>query len=85
MTRNRLRMSGLLLTFLVSVGLLSAGTVSPVAAQKGVFKTKARQAILIDGQSGSILFSHNADEQRPPASMSKLMTLVLIFKALKSE
>ncbi|MGI9475584.1 MAG: D-alanyl-D-alanine carboxypeptidase family protein [Hyphomicrobiaceae bacterium] len=54
------------------------------SADKGGFTTKARQAILVDGQSGSILFSHNPDVRRPPASMSKLMTLALIFKALKA-
>lgn len=85
MKRNRLRKSGLLLTTWVSVGLLLMGLASPALAQKGVFKTNAQQAILIDGQSGSILFSHNADVQRPPASMSKLMTLLLIFKALKAK
>ena len=52
---------------------------------KGVFKTKAKQAILIDAQSGSILFAHNPDERRPPASMSKLMTLAVVFAALRSK
>jgi D-alanyl-D-alanine carboxypeptidase (penicillin-binding protein 5/6) len=55
------------------------------AAEDGGFKTKALQAILVDGQSGSILFSHEPDVRRPPASMSKLMTLTLIFKALKAK
>ncbi len=50
-----------------------------------VFKTKAKQAILIDAASGAILFQHNADQLAPPASMSKLMTMAVVFKALKEE
>ena len=46
--------------------------------------TKARQAILMDADSGAVLFQHNADEMAPPASMSKLMTIAIVFKALKS-
>ena len=46
--------------------------------------TKARQAILMDADSGAVLFQHNADEMVPPASMSKLMTMAVVFKALKS-
>ena len=46
--------------------------------------TKARQAILMDADSGAVLFQHKADELMHPASMSKLMTLAVVFKALKS-
>ena len=67
---------------LVVTAMLSPGRAS---ADKGAFKTKAQQALLIDGQSGSILYAHNADERRPPASMSKLMTLAIIFRALKEK
>ena len=68
-------------------GLALAGTANvkaqaPAAAE---FATKARQAILVDADSGAVLFQHNADERMSPASMSKLMTLAVLFKALKSE
>jgi D-alanyl-D-alanine carboxypeptidase (penicillin-binding protein 5/6) len=45
--------------------------------------TRAKQAILMDANTGAILFQHNADELAPPASMSKLMTLAVIFRGLK--
>jgi serine-type D-Ala-D-Ala carboxypeptidase (penicillin-binding protein 5/6) len=38
------------------------------------FQTAAPTAILIDGESGSVLFEKNADALLPPASLSKLMT-----------
>lgn len=61
----------------------------PAAAQsaqaaQAELTTKAKQAILMDADSGAVLFQHKADELMHPASMSKLMTLAIAFKALKS-
>jgi D-alanyl-D-alanine carboxypeptidase (penicillin-binding protein 5/6) len=69
--------AGLALAFL----LLSGGR--GLAQQSGEFTTKARNAILMDATSGAILFQQNADQLAPPASMSKLMTLAVLFKAIK--
>jgi D-alanyl-D-alanine carboxypeptidase (penicillin-binding protein 5/6) len=60
-----------------------AQTPSAAASQAEV-TTKARQAILMDADSGAILFQYKADDLMAPASMSKLMTLAVIFKALKT-
>lgn len=38
----------------------------------------------MDAESGAILFQHNADQPAAPASMSKLMTLAVAFRAIKS-
>ena len=54
---------------------------TPAVAQD--FSTKAKQAILMDAGNGSILFQKNADELMPPASMAKLMTMEVVFNALK--
>lgn len=45
--------------------------------------TPARQAVLLDTSTGSILFEKDADTAFPPASMSKLMTVYLAFDAIK--
>lgn len=55
---------------------------TPPALAQGV-ETPARQAILMDVQSGTTLFEKNADQLMPPASMSKLMTIYMIFDRLK--
>lgn len=68
---------------LLALPLLLLQGAHPVAAQ-GDIVTKARQAILMDADTGAVLFQHNADELTPPASMSKLMTLAVIFRALKT-
>lgn len=39
-------------------------------------------AVLLEGSTGSILYEKDKDEQRFPASITKIMTLVLIFEAL---
>ena len=78
--------SWLLTCWIWAVAVLASGPWFDSAAasnSKGGFETEAEQAILIDAQSGATLFAHNADEARPPASMSKLMTLTMVFKALK--
>lgn len=48
------------------------------------FSTKARNAIVMDANSGAIMYQVKADEPIAPASMSKLMTLAVVFKALKA-
>ncbi len=45
--------------------------------------TGAEHAILMDGDTGQILWQKDADTPMPPASMSKLMTLELLFQRLK--
>jgi len=47
------------------------------------FDTQARAAWVYDLQTGTVLLSKNADEPLPPASMSKLMTINMLFEALK--
>lgn len=48
------------------------------------FETRATHAVIMDFESGDILYSKNAEEPMPPASMSKLMTALMVFEALES-
>ncbi len=48
------------------------------------FQTSAKQAILIDFDTGSVLYEKNADEPMFPASMTKIMTSVLAFDELRA-
>ncbi|MBV9970903.1 MAG: SPOR domain-containing protein [Xanthobacteraceae bacterium] len=41
-------------------------------------------AIVVDGNSGNVLHSANADELRHPASLTKIMTLYLLFERLET-
>ena len=49
------------------------------------FDTTAKSAIVYDETTKSILFEKYADKPLPPASMSKLMTLLLTFEALEEK
>jgi len=57
---------------------------APPPAQAEQFATEARNAILVDMTSGAVLMEKDADVAVPPASMSKLMTVVMVFEALAS-
>ncbi len=50
----------------------------------GAFQTSSKNAIIVDASTGVVLFERDADTPVPPASMSKLMTLNVVFEALKS-
>ncbi len=54
-----------------------------VASSALAFDTRAKSAFVIDQTTGTVLFSKNADEPLPPASMSKLMTLYVTFEAIR--
>jgi serine-type D-Ala-D-Ala carboxypeptidase (penicillin-binding protein 5/6) len=62
--------------------LLLAGI--QAAAAQALFETRAAHAILVDADTDTILFQKDADKPMPPASMAKLMTMVVVFDALKS-
>jgi D-alanyl-D-alanine carboxypeptidase (penicillin-binding protein 5/6) len=47
------------------------------------FDTRARSAWVYDLTNDTVLLAKNADTPLPPASMSKLMTLNMLFEALK--
>lgn len=68
---------------LAAVILLAlAGRVAPAAAQ--LLETRAPQAFMIDAETGTVLFSKDADRPIPPASLAKLMTMEVTFQAIKS-
>lgn len=53
------------------------------AHAKPEFSSKAPQSIAIDYTTGAILFDQNSKEQMAPSSMTKLMTLYILFDKLK--
>jgi len=59
--------------------ILLAGALPARAA----FETLARAAYVYDVTTGTVLFEKQADIPLPPASMSKLMTLNMLFEALQ--
>lgn len=48
------------------------------------FHSTAKSALLMEASTGQIIYEQDADTKRPPASVTKVMTLLLIFDSLKS-
>ncbi len=65
------------------VAVFSASFLYPTLTGAQSFETKAAQAFMIDAETGTVLFSKKPDEPFPPASLAKLMTVELAFRALK--
>ncbi len=66
------------------VGLCLLGLVaSPAAAQPRGPQVDRYSAIVIEAESGRVLSSLAADEPRYPASLTKMMTLFMLFEALR--
>lgn len=54
------------------------------AAKAQTFETKALQAFVIDQETDTLLFTKDPDKLFPPASLAKMMTMEVVFHAIKS-
>ena len=69
-----------------ALALAAAYAANPVPGpKKDEFQTAAPHAILIDAESGSILFEKNADQLMAPSSLAKLMTAEVVFDQLRQK
>ena len=67
--------------FLCWLLILSPALAQPLEAGTPMTLT-APSAILLEADSGTVIFEKNADEQRPVASVTKLMTLLIVLERL---
>lgn len=74
-------MKKIIAVILILVILLSALGIHSFAADFSE-EVNAKSAVLMDANTGKILFEYNADDALPPASVTKVMTLLLVFEAL---
>ena len=65
------------------LSILIFQNVLPVYAE-GTIEIEAPSAFLMEASTGTVLYEKAADEQRSPASVTKVMTILLIFEALAS-
>ncbi len=72
------------LTALVLIALASILGVAPAARAQQAFDSKAPRAILIDLDSGATLYRKAETEGFEPAAMAKMMTMAVVFDALKA-
>ncbi len=67
------------LTFLL---LLSAPTAAVAAGESATLELDCTSALLIEATTGRVLYEKNADLSLPPASVTKIMTLLLVMEAI---
>lgn len=63
--------------------LVQTGAAAPMEEQPP-FDLDCRSAVLVEPQSGQIIFEKNADEKRPVASIVKMMTILLALEAMEN-
>ncbi|KNZ70780.1 serine-type D-Ala-D-Ala carboxypeptidase [Thermincola ferriacetica] len=69
-----------LLTTMITILFPTQGFAAP--EQQPLLETTAESAILIDAVTGKVLFEKAADVERPPASVTKVMTLLVALEQL---
>ena len=60
----------------------SSTTVDDTLADVNSLEINAKSAILMDAETGTVLYTKNATESLPPASVTKIMTLLLVAEAI---
>lgn len=73
----------LLARAVAAIVLAALALMAPADTRAQIFDTKAPHAILMDYDSGTVLFEKAADERFQPASMAKLGTAEYVFNELK--
>lgn len=83
-TRQMLRTWTLrqLVVVATTIVLVAAAWAAPNPRREGEYNTAAPTAILIEADSGTVLFERSADDLVPPASLSKLMTAEVVFQQI---
>ncbi|EGK14217.1 D-alanyl-D-alanine carboxypeptidase family protein [Kroppenstedtia eburnea] len=61
---------------------IAAGPTSVWAAEDGLAPS-SKSAVLVDADTGTVLYEKNSREKLPPASITKIMTMLLVMEALE--
>ncbi|WP_077329853.1 D-alanyl-D-alanine carboxypeptidase family protein [Virgibacillus siamensis] len=70
---------------LIALVMMTTVIAQPFSAKAaGSLNIEAESAILVDAESGKIVYSKNPDIKLPPASMTKMMSEYLVLEAIKS-
>lgn len=76
------RMTGVFLLILMICSLLPVSNAANIKQEAEPFSVTAQSAVLMDQESGQVLFEKNAHEKRYPASVTKIMSLLLFMEAI---
>ena len=74
--KKQIAFLSLLVMLCGGIGVVHAQTAAP-------FTTVAKQAFLLDTSTSTVLYAKDADTPMPTSSMSKMMTIYMVFEAIK--
>ncbi len=74
-------------TFTLALMLIfgSIGSASALSIKDVNLDLNVKSAVLMDANTGTVLYSKNMNESLPPASVTKIMTLLLVFEAIENQ
>ena len=87
--RKRRGLALLLSLLLAAIASLNAAPFTAAAAEmpnvleEGSLDVQAKSAVLMDVNTGTVLYEQNAHEELPPASVTKVMTMLLALEAVE--
>ena len=83
---KRILLFVLIFCFLIGTLLFPSGAEDIAVAETGEssLSLNCKSAVLMEASTGRVLFEQNADEALPPASVTKIMTLLLVMEAVDS-
>ena len=82
--RTRLAFFGVLLAILSAITLFVPATAEAARYPGGMENLRRYAGIVVDAKTGDVLYQQSADDARYPASITKVMTLYILFQELSS-
>jgi len=78
------RAVAIILVFVFCTAYMLPISSMPTESEQGIgIDVNAKSAILVEASTGKVLYEKNADEALPPASVTKVMTLLLVMEAIE--
>lgn len=71
----------MLLTAILALALMVGSLLPAYGAETDPLTLESKSAVLMDAATGTVLYEKNSHEAMPPASVTKVMTMLLIYEA----
>ena len=78
------RLISIIMSVLLILAVTPLYTAADEQAENTSFDIDCRSAILMDASTGTVIYEKDADIPMPPASVTKIMTLLLVMEAIDS-
>ena len=80
---KRRRVSKILIISVLFTSMFTGNAAAAPTPTEGNLQIQAKSAVLLDASTGTFLYEQNAHEQLPPASVTKIMTMLLTMEAIE--